>query len=175
MQNKDYWRYDYLNISVKRENAQELVSSYLVLGWKELSSSEDKVYGDILHYTFFRERNVKNKDRLQYLQVGLERGLNARAILKRRAHEFSTTVLCFFGVLATFALIFSVYFFLVGRYSLFAIGLLLSSITAVVGVFLGLFIRKKENKRYTEKVEEILREREEIFTQILLLTGVNNG
>lgn len=174
MQNKDYWRYDYLNISVKRENAQELVSSYEVLGWKELSFSEDKVYGDILHYSFFRERQIKNKDRLQYLQVGLERGLNARAILKRRAHDFSTTLLCFFGVLATLAFIFSVYFFMVGKYVFFWLGALISLITAIGGVLLCLFIREKENKRCKNKVDELLKEREEIFTQILLLTGVNN-
>lgn len=78
---KDYWKYDYISITVKKENAEEIIHSYGVFGYHEIEREEDKFYHDLFHCTLKRSHYLPNKDRLQFLQVQYEGLMNERARL----------------------------------------------------------------------------------------------
>ena len=60
-QNKDYWNYDYIDLSVKVNNVEEVVLAYNKLGWQETNRFADKQYKDVLHLSFKREHKIQKK------------------------------------------------------------------------------------------------------------------
>ena len=52
--NKDYWNYDYLDLTVKKDKVDELISTYNSFRWEQTDMWWDKQYSDIIHLSFKR-------------------------------------------------------------------------------------------------------------------------
>ena len=52
--NKDYWNYDYLDLTVKKDKVDELISTYNAFRWEQTDMWWDKQYSDIIHLSFKR-------------------------------------------------------------------------------------------------------------------------
>ncbi len=85
----DYNRYDTLSLSLKTDALEKMLSFYSSFGWKEYERKEDSRYFDIVHIKLFREHNIKNKDKLQLLQIRMEAAVNKFAIARRDRHSHS--------------------------------------------------------------------------------------
>ena len=171
----DYQNYDYLEIIVKRDSADEIVRWYSRLLWSEYQRKEDKLYNDIIHVSFLRPHKIPNKDRLQLLQVYYENILNEKAYklkdknAKSEALIVTTVVLAILSVLCSGALIFIVknLFVYLGAGLLFGL-----SCVGVACSFNGIKkLRKKENLEFETKNENYTNQIDRIMDEISTLTG----
>lgn len=76
-------KYDFLNVTVRRDKARELVRYYRTFGWEKTSASVRGSYESMLDMSFRRPHKIENKDELQLLQVYLETALNTVGRLER--------------------------------------------------------------------------------------------
>ncbi len=83
----DYNKYDSLSLALKSELVDKMLSYYEKLGWRVFEKYEDKKYMNIVHVTLVREHVIKNKDKLQLLQVKLESLINRMAKDRKRKHS----------------------------------------------------------------------------------------
>lgn len=75
--------YDYLNVTVRRDKARELVLYYRTFGWEKTAVAIHGVTENLLDMSFRRPHKIENKDELQLLQVYLETALNTVGRLER--------------------------------------------------------------------------------------------
>ncbi len=174
MQEKDYKNYDYLDIIVKKKSEQELVGAYTSFLWQKIGSKEDRRYNDVVHLSFCRPHKLKNKDRLQLLQVYYESALNNMADLQTKKHSKSRrkiigltlfSALFLFGVGVFIYLTKNLLSIILG--AVFALGVIGYSLL-LIGKIKKLFI--KENKIFTEKQNGIEKEKQRILIEVNLLT-----
>ncbi len=179
MQEKDYQNYDFIEIIVKKENAEQVISAYSDFSWEKISVKEDAKYNDILHVEFCRLHDIANKDRLQLLQVYYEFALNERADLKEKKHHKSKAGICNLIVFAM-CLFFGIWslIFYTKTLPIFIGGIVLSLCALVLTVFFAKKLKnlyKLENQRF--KIEDI--EKQEDINKILdearLLTSAKVG
>ena len=67
---------DTIFVKGKRQACEHIISGYGDFGWSLTDRKDDKLYEDIVHLTFTRPHFIKNRDRLQLLQVRLEIAYN---------------------------------------------------------------------------------------------------
>lgn len=60
---------DKLSVAVKADASDEIKRAYCTFGWKLEDEYDDGNYRDIIHMEFSRPHFIKEKDRLQLLQV----------------------------------------------------------------------------------------------------------
>lgn len=158
---KDYNSYDYLAVSVKSDQLDRILQCYHALGWTEVKTEDDREYYNMKYVRLRRPHRIENKDRLQYLQVRMERAINSLVSIVNRAHVRSSA-LFFFSMLFSVCLA-GTAVWLVIEYA--------SSWPAVLGwVCLGLAVaaaaaggvrlivlRGREKKSATEKIMDKLR------------------
>lgn len=169
-QAKDYKNYDYISVSVKEKQAEELEQTYAAFLWERVSREEHKRYSDIQNFVFRRPHKIKNKDELQFLQVAAEEELNARDKLERNKHARSTASGLVFGLFGTALIIIGVLLILlavefdkvapiVGGIIAALAGIAVCACTAVVSIR----IFKKENAEYEIKNDNSLTASREIL------------
>ena len=174
MQERDYQNFDYLDIIVKTENEQEIVNAYSTFLWEKIDKKEDKRYKDVVHLSFRRPHKIKNKDRLQLLEVYYQRAINDRAQINIKKHSkskgrFFRTIL--FSV--TFLLGVGVFIYLSKTLLSLILGIIFASIILGCVKFFAVKIRKiyiKENNVYLEKLKQIEDEIAFILSEVYSLT-----
>ncbi len=172
---RDYWNYDYISLTAKVKTADEVVDAYNDFGWEEIDRFADKRYIDVLHLSFRRSRNVKNKDEMQYLQVCYERLINKRTEYEYKRHDRSNIVLSLLMVLCIgLAFVGAVavynarsYFTLVWAWCAIGIGFL--GITP--SLFLVKKMRKKEKLKFKERKQEIDEQIEKTLAKAIKIAG----
>ena len=172
---KDYWNYDYVDLSVKTNNTEEVVLSYNTFGWTEIDRYSDRQYKDVLHLSFKRKHKIPNKDRLQYLQVSYEMLLNRRNAHEYRMHEKSSLVLTILCVLLASifiagVLILSTFSTLISN--LVSCGLMMvSTIGILFSIKLCRKMRKKEKVKYINYANKINGQISEVLSQVAKIRG----
>lgn len=167
---KDYKNYDYISVSVKEKQAEELEKTYAAFLWERVSREEHKRYSDIENFVFRRPHKIKNKDELQFLQVAAEEELNARDKLERNKHARSTAFGLVFGMLGVLFIVIGALLILlaaelgkvaptVGGIIAAIAGVAVCACTAVVSIKLF----KRENSEYEIKNENSLKVSREIL------------
>ena len=174
---RDYWNFDYVDLTVKRKNIDELTKSYSSFLWQEVSRKEDRRYHDILHVSFRRPHKIKNKDRLQLLQVKYEAQLNKRALLDSKKYSKSQAISLTLAVLGACAVIGALSLFYYGKtvYETVGGGLISAGTLAMV-ITSVLFIRKlrrKERAVCAFKTEKINQSISGVLSEARLLTENN--
>ncbi|MBQ9734911.1 MAG: hypothetical protein IJV95_03520 [Clostridia bacterium] len=174
----DYHNYDQINLTVKRQNADEVILSYGAFLWEKIEEKEDKRYHDILHLSFTRPHKIPNKDRLQLLQVHYETAVNERALLDGKKHRASQALLSTGLVLLLSVMlgVVALSFYLVSLYAVLggvAFTVIQASLCVLVFVKVRK-IRKKENQKFEDKKAEIEKSIDFILSEAMAITGVNN-
>lgn len=172
---KDYSNYDYITLTVKKDKAEEVITSYGAFRWEEINRVSDKVYGDIIHVTFKRVHNIHDKDALQYLQVLYESRLNERSLLDNRKHHKSSIISSVIGLftMLLFCLSLSLIFFVENLIACIFSGALLL-LCSIITVFFVKFIRRLRNKEksiFDFKINKINAEINDILSKSKELTG----
>lgn len=174
MEKKDYKTYDYINVSVKEKRAEELEKMYSAFLWEQTACEEHSRYYDIYNYTFRRPRKIKNKDDLQYLQVGAEKIFNKMDKLSREKHALSTIFGLTMGLSGLAAIAGGITLLCLFSGLLYIISAVLFIVAGVaVCVFGALIARKlyiKENERFDMVYAADERRIIEICTQAMALT-----
>ena len=174
MIDKDYQNFDYLDIIVKKVSENEIENAYLSFLWEKTDKKEDKRYIDVVHLSFRRPHKIKNKDRLQLLQVYYEYALNSRAQLSIKKHSKSKGDIVrtiFFSAILLLGV--GVFIYLTKTFFSLIFSLIFASLVFGFLIFSAGKIRKKhikENKVYLEKVKEIDDEINGILTEVCSLT-----
>lgn len=177
LQDKDYQNYDYIEIIVKKNSADEIVYWYSRFLWKEYQRKEDKRYADVIHISFSRPHKIPSKDRLQLLQVYFENILNTKARLLESKHSKFKAMICvaifvaILGLLGVGAFIFFIKSWL---------GYLLAGATAILSTCIDIvFCRyikklyKKENHNFDKKSDDFAKQIDEIIGEVNQITGVD--
>lgn len=99
----DYNKFDSLSLALKAELFDKMLSYYEKFGWRVFEKYEDRRYMNIVHVTLIREHRIKNKDKLQLLQVKLESLINRMAKNRERKHRKTL----FFSLCASAAFVLS--------------------------------------------------------------------
>ena len=178
-QNKvDYNNYDQINLTVKRQNADEVILSYGAFLWEKIEEKEDKQYHDILHLSFIRPHKIPNKDRLQLLQVHYEHFINERAVAENKKHAKSQALLATAGVLGISAILglIALIFYLTTTFAIVgAMAFIVLQSTLLVFLVLkakGTMAKEKEN--FIFKREELHGYIEKILLEAKALTGAKD-
>ncbi len=176
---RDYKNYDYIEIIIKKDNAEEVISSYKKFLWQELERNEDARYSDILHVSFCRAHKIKNKDRLQLLQVYYEFALNERANLSEKKHHKSKAGICNL-IIFTICLLFGVWWLIFYIKELFVLigGIFFSMIiVALVFIFVEKLkkLYKRENQLFRTEDERQKAKIREIFDEVKMLSEKDEG
>ncbi len=174
MDGKDYNKYDYLEIIVKKENSEEIITAYSSFLWQKLFEKEDRRYNDVVHLTFKRDINIANKDRLALMQVYYETALNKRAGIKFNKHSKSKIAICNVAVLSV-AILFGigVFFCFLKTFLSIALACVFLLSLFVLDIFISNKIKKvfiKENKDYVIKLELVDNEIKQILQKVSALT-----
>ncbi len=174
MQERDYQNFDYLDIIVKKISQTEIENAYSSFLWEKIYNNDDKRYKDVVNLGFRRPHTIKNKNRLQLLEVYYQCAINEKAQLKIKKHSKSkgqTTRTILFS--AIFLLGVGVFIYLLKTLFSIILGSLLS-----LGIICGVLIKARkirklfinENSVYLEKSNRIDNEISKILTEVSLLT-----
>lgn len=180
---KDINKYDYLSVSVKTDSEDEMVTRYGAFGWELIERFDDKQFFDIAVIYFRRPRSVPNKDRLQYLQVGMETAVNNLSKYRQNKHAFSLAFGLTLGVFGCALLAVGIVLIVLSALWSIITGGLMMAIAIVLFVIICTSLKKittKENSRYDELTEATRRELfsiEKEATEIVgkHIVGENNG
>lgn len=172
---KDYSNYDYITLTVKKDKAEEVITSYGAFRWEEMNRVSDKVYGDIIHVTFKRVHNIHDKDVLQYLQVLYESRLNEWSLLDNRKHYKSSIISSVIGLFIVLLFSFSlVLIFPLKNLTCCILGSALLCGCAIMSVIFIKIIKKLRNKEksiFDFKINKINAEINDILSKSKELTG----
>lgn len=170
----DYKNFDKLVVTVKRDKQEGIINDYRLFGWEKIETADDDVFYDLVHLTFSRPHVIENKDELLYLQVCYEERLNKASDLERYKYSLSSVFYCTLLTFVVLGIILSLISIL--KYSNILIGILF-----VLGSILlsGLIIpinklRKRENGKYIDKVNEILEQIKDILQKVKSLRGIKD-
>ncbi len=164
----DIYKTDKLIIAVKPKVLNEVVTHYESFGWKRIETKSGK------YATLERSHDVKNKDRLQYLQACYEATVSkmARAEKYKWLRLFLLTF--FFSVITTLCAVLSVVSVVVlsgiYKYALSSVFGATCVALIVVTVILSIKIRNREIARYNAKIESWGAEIVSIFEKAKELT-----
>lgn len=140
----DYRTQDCLHTAIRTDRADEMVARYRAFGWEESERKDDDRYDDIVRITFVRPHRLPEKDRLQLLQVRMEKRLNEAAALKKNAHAVSVSAGLSAGLASAAAVaggvLLAVYF---SAPAVLAAGIVLALAGAAGGVWTGRFVRRR--------------------------------
>ncbi len=169
---KDYANYDYLAVSVKSDQLNRILQCYRALGWTEVKTEDDRDYYDMKYVRLRRPHKITNKDRLQYLQVRMERAINSLVEISNRAHAKSKAAL-FTALLFAFAFI-GPGLWLVLAYDglISALGYICFGLAGVIFIAAAItcpVMRRREQKTAKGKIIEKLRLTQSLLEEAALL------
>ncbi|MBQ9792150.1 MAG: hypothetical protein IJW32_00185 [Clostridia bacterium] len=179
MKINDYNNYDVLNLYVKRDKLENIISKYTIFGWELEKQEDNKEYEDIVEITFVRPHVIKNKDDLQLLQVYMEERLNKVGQLERNKNAKTTSLALVFGVIGLAMIIFGLLdlifnffgFLIAGDIILLSVGAILE----LTGLLVVPKIHKKEKIDFDSKISILELEIENICERVKVLIGGKNG
>lgn len=176
---REYWEYDYIDLAVKTEKADDLLIGYGAFLWQEIERKSDKNYKDVVHITLKRPHKIKNKDRLQLLQVRYEKMANDKYALKKKKHTRSHALIANVGAFGALAFLGAVAaaFYLRTTASIVC-ACVWTALEVAFSAFLAVKYRKiraKENENFKKKDADINVEMNSLFEEVRCLTGVDNG
>lgn len=175
---KEIYNYDYLSVSVKTDSENEMVARYGVFGWELVGRFDDKKFSDIAVIDFRRPHAIANKDRLQYLQVGMETAVNNLSKYKQNKHGFSLALGISCGVFSCALLAGGIMLIILSALWSIVIGCLMNVVAIVLVVVVLVVLKKlipKENLRYDTVFEKIQSELLVIEKEAVALVGESNG
>lgn len=162
----DYHNFDRLEITAKTAKEKDLVSHYALFGWQETARKEDKRFFDIAHITFIRPHKIKNKDRLQLLQIYYESYMNQLYRCEKTAYTGSVAFL-------TSALLTALILASIGIIFIFSVPLALRIFGGVLCLLSAIFIggscyktalmRKKEKGKFNKKYDTLKKNIDEVL------------
>ncbi len=175
----DYKTFDSISLALKLDAKDEMLGFYRAFGWELYHEEEDSRYFDIVHVKLARPHRIKNKDKLQLLQVRMESCVNKFAVYKRDKHSASLINILSFSLGGAA--------FVIGGASLAvslanpwlsALGIALAVIGAAVPLvqiprFKRLF--RRENRSYAEAYGAVSDEISKILATVRELGGEENG
>ena len=129
--------YDYLSLHVKREKLSEVKARYQVFSWEILSSSEHDFFGSIIELEMRRPHKIKDKDKLQFLQVQMEFLLNEQEKVQKYKHKKSSIFGLTWGLMC--ALIFALSLVTILK-SASLVWTIVGSLFAIIGFALGVVV-----------------------------------
>lgn len=159
METKDYKNFDYLTLFVKKTKVDGIIKCYKSFGWDIEEKREDEKYDDTLVITFRRTHKIKNKDRLQLLQVRVEAKLNELG----RCEKYKLSKSLIFGLSAGIGLILLLslgIFLMVQQTSVFSQfgGIVITIVASVLFVLMLIKLNqmiKQDNEKFIESVKNI--------------------
>lgn len=174
-EHKDYNNYDYIEIIVKMDSAEEVINAYSGFLWQEIERRQDRRYSDLIHVVFCREHKIANKDRLQLLQVHYENALNDKAQAFKSKHNntmifFSNLMVLMLAILA----LAGAFILYIGKTwsIILGVAIFLSSIVAII--FLLKYLKKRfkvDKQKYLDKATEFDGQIKDIMQEVNFLTG----
>lgn len=88
--NYDYKKDDCIFVSIKTPLFKEVLNAYKNFGWRVVLVEEDKKYSDVVNVQLLRRHDIENKDKLQLMQVYLEKSINTLGTLSKNKNVKST-------------------------------------------------------------------------------------
>lgn len=173
----DYNNFDYLSITLQTEKVDKMVSVYNKFGWEMISKIESSTFEDVCYITFRRPHNIKNKDRLQYLQIAMEHSFNG--ISQRFIHKHTKSILfsSLLGLLFSAILALSVVFIATGYTKLTSIIAYILCPVSVAGIIFTAVatakLFKKENRSFIKHTAESMEEFKNIIHEVEELNKEN--
>lgn len=176
---EDYKNYDVLNLYVKRNKLESIISKYNIFGWELEKQEDNKEYEDIVELTFVRPHEIKNKDDLQLLQVYMEERLNKVGQIERNKNAKTTSLALVFGVIGLALILLGILDLIFNFFGLLVAGdvifLSLGVILSLMGSFLVPKIYKKEKIDFDSKISVLELEIENICQRVKILAGGKDG
>lgn len=167
---RDIKNFDYLSVSVKSDQLERILLCYTALGWREVKREDDKTYADMKYILLSRPHDIKNKDRLQYLQVRIENRMNAVSKILAGRHRTSNIFLLTVLTVAL-ALIAAGLYLILGLGG--SLGYILGSIACAAGligfgtvIYPTMRIRRGEDEGVKIKTEKNLKKIEGILEEV---------
>lgn len=167
--NFDYNKYDKITVTTKTACSQKVIDDYQRFGWEWIKKDNDRIFSNIVHLTFKRAHRLKNKDKLQYLQVCYEEKLNAVFDLERSRNLFSSVLFIVFALFLSAFLALGVNFITQGKF-LFGWGCVLLGVATVCFIPVLIKIRVRENRKYQERVNALNQEIKEMLEGVTELS-----
>jgi len=171
---KDYNKYDYLNVEIKKNRLNTILDTYQCFGWETLNKKQSSKFRNLVEVEFVRDHNINNKDTLQYLQVNLENSINKQAQLEKTKHLTSCSIGFCLSLLSLILIISSVILFL-NNIFMGIILTILSFLSTITSPIIIVKIYKKEifnyykyNRLYSYRIKYFT------FSANKLTTGVKN-
>ena len=166
---------DTISVKSKKSASEHIIGRYGDFGWTLIKREDDKLYENISHLTFTRPHCVKNKDKLQLLQVRLEIAYND---MGRYSHKISVRTALFgslFGLLSAGLCAGGVLLFLLIEGLL---PIIFGALTCALGIAVGIFCAKfcnrvyKRNKdKYSRLIEEQVKKIDGLCSTARILRG----
>lgn len=175
---KEINKYDYLSVSVKTDSEDEMITRYGAFGWELIERADDKRYSDIAVINLRRSHTIPNKDRLQYLQVGMETAVNNISKYKQNKHAFSLALGLSIGLFDCALLSGGIVLIVLSALWSIIVGCLMTVTAIVVFASILTALKKlipKENLRYDSVTERTRTELALIEKEATELVGKNNG
>ena len=149
---------DTISIKSKRQASEHIIERYGDFGWSLSERKEDKLYSDIVHLTFTRPHCIKNKDKLQLMQVRLEIAYNTMGRLSCKIPVRSSLFVGLSGLLSAGLVACGViaFLFLEGLFAVIS-GAVLCALGLTAGILCMLFtnrIYKKDKEKYSLLIEK---------------------
>ena len=170
----DYHNYDKLKVTAKTAKEKELVSHYAYFGWKETDRKEDKRFFDIAHITFTRPHKIKNKDRLQLLQIYYEAYMNELYECEKTAYTGSASFMASACLTAVILAAIGVVFLFSVPLAMRILGGTLcffAAFTVAVSAHRTKKLYKREKSNYNERVNKLKNNIEEVLGIAKALAG----
>ena len=175
IKNKDYNNYDYIEIIVKMDSAEEVINAYSGFLWQEIERRQDRRYSDLIHVVFCREHKIANKDRLQLLQVYYENALNDKAQAFKSKHNKTTILLSnVLTLLLVLLALVGLFIFYINNVWSIILGVALFFILVIVSIFFAKHLKKRfkvDKQIYLQKATEFDGQIKDIMQEVNLLTG----
>lgn len=178
MSNFNNYKYDYLTITFTTDKVDEMIKIYKDFLWEEVSKAKNKDYEDMYYVTLRRPHFIKNKDRLQYLQVVMEDKINNLGKQGSTRHFNSILFSSLSGAIILFALILSLYVICTINNTLWVT---LCGVLGVTSIILIPFIVKrtikivkKENEKFNLATTIFNNQLDSILKEVKMLTKENN-
>lgn len=180
MKQRNYDEYDYMRILINKDVFDEIMLSYSCFGWEVNEKRSSSVFSDTIEVTLRRSRWIKQKDKLQLMQVYMESGYADIGKLRKNKYRRSTILGLSVGLLATLMLCLFINFTVKSSHvATLVCGIIVCVLifAVLVRLIFALFsIKKTEDKQYIQRKNEIVFEIEKICKDAAAtINGGGNG
>ncbi len=166
--------FDKLELIVKNSHMEEIVTFYNEFGWAQVESRPHHRYGDLSEITLRRPHKIAHKDKLQLLQVRLERAIDDSQRLIAYPLFSSLNACAVLGIMCLLAVAFSIYA-LFALSALWSILLVTGTLGAIAFSGIWIWVFSKSIKERPQKAKAIRQRIESIIEEVRSLRGTYEG